>query len=92
MATAAKDMWVANLVELWKGDHNSVPVYEFFEATGEAAEMGWLSTNDKLPLVRSKQQVAKPFYSTQPELKGDDIEYKNFKAVFIQRCQDKQTD
>jgi hypothetical protein len=30
MAVATKDMRVANLVELWKGDSNSIPVHEFF--------------------------------------------------------------
>ena len=33
-----KDMWVANLVELWRGDSNSVQVTEFFESIDEAAD------------------------------------------------------
>jgi len=40
MATATKDMWVANLVEPRRGDTNSTPVIEFFEFINEAAEMG----------------------------------------------------
>ena len=36
MATATKDMWVASLVEPWKGDSKSVPVTEFFESITEA--------------------------------------------------------
>jgi hypothetical protein len=43
MATVTKDMWVANLVESWRGDQSSVPVHEFFESIDEAAEMGRLS-------------------------------------------------
>jgi hypothetical protein len=93
MATAAKDMWMANLVEPWKGDQSSVPVHEFFEAIDEASEMGRLSAKDKLRLARLKLKgLAKAFYSTQPELKGDEIEYADFKAVFVQRFKDKWTD
>jgi hypothetical protein len=62
MATAAKDMWVANVIEPWRGDQSSVPVYEFFEAIDEAAEMGRLSIKDKLRLARLKLRgVAKLF-------------------------------
>jgi len=48
MATATEDIWVANLVELWKGDSNSIPVIEFFMSINEAAEMGRLSLKDKV--------------------------------------------
>ena len=93
MATVAKDMWVANLVEPWKGDHSSVSVHEFFEAIDEAAEMGRLSSKDKVRLARLKLRgVAKSFYSTQQGLKGDDVEYADFKANFVQRFKDKQVD
>jgi hypothetical protein len=62
MATATKDMWVANLVEPWKGDSNSKPVIEFFEAIEEAAEMGRLTSKDKVRLARLKLRgVAEPF-------------------------------
>jgi hypothetical protein len=82
MATAAKDMRVANLIEPWKGDQSSVPVHEFFEAIDKAAEVGRLSAKDKLRLARLKLRgVAKSFYSTQPELEGDDVEYADFKPV-----------
>ena len=46
MATATKDMWVANLVEPWRGDSNSIPVTDFFESIDEAAEMGRLTAKD----------------------------------------------
>jgi hypothetical protein len=57
MATATKDMWVANLVEPWKGDSSSMPVNEFFEPISKAAEMGRLSSKDKVRLVRLKLRV-----------------------------------
>jgi len=59
MATVVKDMWVANLVEPWKGDSNSVPVTEFFESITEAAEMGRLSAKDKVRLARLKLRSRK---------------------------------
>jgi len=45
--TATKDMWVANLVEPWKGESSSMPVTEFFESIDGAAEMGKLSSKIK---------------------------------------------
>ena len=93
MANLAKDLSVANLVEPWKGDQSSISVYEFFEAIDEAAEMGRLSTKDKVRLARLKLRgVAKSFYSTQQGLKGDDVEYADFKTEFVQRFKDKQVD
>jgi hypothetical protein len=69
------------------------PCLNFFEAIDEAAEMGRLSTKDKLRLARLKLRgVAKNFYSTQQGLKGDDVEYTDFKAVFVQRLKEKQID
>jgi len=35
VATATKDMWVANLVEPWRGDSNRVPVVDFFNPLTE---------------------------------------------------------
>jgi len=55
MATATKDMWVANLVESWRGDSNSVPVVDFFESIDEAAEMGRLTA--KIKIKGSRQVV-----------------------------------
>jgi hypothetical protein len=55
--------------------------------------MGRLSIKDKLRLARLKLRgLAKSFYSTQPQLKVDEIEYADFKAIFVQRFKDKQTD
>jgi hypothetical protein len=55
--------------------------------------MGRLSTKDKLRLARLKLKgVAREFYATHAELKSDEIEYTDFKAAFVQRFKDKQTD
>ena len=79
MATATKDMWVANLVDPWKGHSTSIPVNEFFEAIDEAAEMGRLTSKDKVRLARLKLRgVARSFYSAQPQLKADDATYEEF--------------
>ena len=93
MATAAKDMWVANLVEPWKGDRNSIPVTEFFESIDEAAEMGKLTSKDKVRLASLKLKgVARLFYSAQPLLKSDDVTYESFRTAFVDRFKDKHTD
>jgi hypothetical protein len=54
MATAMKDMWVANLVEPRRGDSSSISVIDVFENTEEAAEMGRLSSKGKVRLARLK--------------------------------------
>ena len=93
MATVTKDMWVANLVEPWKADGNSIPVTEFFESINEAAEMGKLSAKDKVRLARLKLRgAARVFYSAQPQLRADDISYEDFRTAFVERFKDKHTD
>ena len=54
MTTTTKDMWVANLVEPWKGDSSSMSVIDVFEAIDEAAEMGRLTAKDNVHLVMLK--------------------------------------
>jgi hypothetical protein len=87
-------MWVANLVEPWRGDSNSIPaVTDFFESIDEAAEIGRLSTKDKFHLDRLKLRgIAKSFYSAQPELRADDVTYAAFRTAFVNRFKDKLTD
>jgi hypothetical protein len=58
MATATKYIWVANLVEPWRGDSKSIPVREFFKFINEAAEMGWLNSKDKVRLAGLKLRGA----------------------------------
>jgi len=93
MTTATKDMWVANLIEPWRGDSNSMSVTEFFELIDEAAEMGRLIVKDKVHLAKLKLMgIAKAFYSAPPELRADDIKYAAFKAAVISRFKDMYTD
>jgi hypothetical protein len=93
MATTTKDLWVANLVEPRKGDSDCIPVIEFFVSTNEAAEMGRLSSKDKVRLARVKLRgSARMFYSAQPHLRVDDISYKDFRTAFVNRFKDKHTD
>jgi hypothetical protein len=91
--TTTKDMWVANLVEPWKGESNSIPVVEFFESINEAAEMGKLSSQAKVRLARLKLRgAARTFYSAQPQLRADDVSHEEFRTAFVNRFQDKHTD
>ena len=93
MATATKKMWVANLVEPWRGDSNSIPVIEFFESINEAAEMGRLSSKDKVHLARLKLRgPARVFYSAQMQLRADDVTFEEFRTAFVNRFNDKHTD
>jgi len=93
MATTTKDMWVANLVEPWKGDSNNISVTEFFESINEAAEMGRLSSMDKVRLVKLKLKgPARAFYSAQPEIKADDVTFAEFRTAFVNRFTDKHTE
>jgi hypothetical protein len=93
MATATKDMSVENLVEPWRGDSSSIPVSEFFESINEAAEMGRLSSKDKVHLVKLKLKgPARAFYSAQPQLRADDVTFADFRTAFVNRFTDKHTD
>jgi hypothetical protein len=90
--TATKDMWVANLVEPWKEESNSIPVIEFFESINEAAEMGRMSSKDKVRLATLKLRgAARTFYSAQPQLRADGISYEEFRTILVNRFQDKHT-
>ena len=61
--TTTKDLGVTNLVEPCKGDSNSIPVWEFFESVNEAAEIGRLSSKDKVRLARLKLRGAARLFS-----------------------------
>jgi hypothetical protein len=88
-----KDMWVPNLVDSWKGESNSIKVLEFFVSINEAAEMGRLSSKDKVRLARLiLRGAARTFYSSQPQLRADDIAYEEFLPAFVKRFKDKHTD
>ena len=88
-----KDMWVVNLVEPWKGDSNSISATEFFESINEAAEMGHLSSKDKVRIDGLKLKgPAKLFYLAQPQLKAREISFGEFRTAFKEQFKDKHTD
>ena len=59
----------------------------------EAAEMGRLSAKDKVRLARLKLiGAARVFYSSQPQLRADDVSYEKFPTAFINRFHDKYAD
>lgn len=91
--TVAKDIAVANLIECWTGASNSMSVFDFFDTVTDAAEMGRLSSKDKVHLVRLKLRGgARAFYLTQPSLKADDCTYEELRTAFVNRFKDKHTD
>jgi hypothetical protein len=92
MATATKDMWASEFGRAL-GHSNSIPVNEFFESLEEAAEIGRLTSKEKVRLARLKLRgIARYFYSAQPQLKADDVTYECFRAAFVSRFKDKHTD
>jgi hypothetical protein len=55
--------------------------------------MGRLRPKDKVRLATLRLRgLAKEFYSAQPRLKSEEIEYAEFKEAFVRRFRDKQTD
>jgi hypothetical protein len=68
-------------------------VQDFFESINEAAELGKLSMKDKVRMARLKMRgPARIFYSTQPRLKAEGIDFAEFQTTFIERFRSKQTD
>ena len=66
---------------------------EFFESINEAAEMGRLSSKDKVHLVKLKLKgPARAFYSVQTALKADDVTFAEFRTAFMNRFTDKHTE
>jgi hypothetical protein len=65
----------------------------FFESINEAAEMGRLSSEDKVRLASLKLRgAARMFYASQPELRVDGSAYADFRTAFVNRFKDKHTD
>ena len=85
MATTTKDTWVANLIEPWRGDSNSMSVTEFFESIDEVAEMGRLTAKNNVHLIWLKLRgTARSSYSLKPELRVD-VTSAAFKTAFMTR-------
>jgi hypothetical protein len=55
--------------------------------------MGRLSAKDRVRLATLKLRVAeKAFYSSQPQLKADDVTCEDFHTALVNRFKDKHTD
>jgi hypothetical protein len=55
--------------------------------------MGRLTSKDEVRLARLKLRgLARAFYSSQPQLKADDVTYEDFRDTFVIRFKDKHTD
>jgi hypothetical protein len=80
--TAPKDLSLISLIPRWSGTEKSVIVREFFELV-ESARIGCWSESDNIQITILKlSDVAKIFYSCNPELQKVDISWKNFEAKF----------
>jgi len=63
-----------------------ISVKEFFELMESSARIGCWSEFDKIQITVLKiTDVAKAFYSSNPELHNTSILWENFKDKFLQR-------
>ena len=84
--TVPKDLSLNFLVPKWSGTENSVSVKEFFESVKSVATIGNWSDFYKIKVtVLQLTEVAKAFYSSNPELHSTRISWENFKAKFLHR-------
>ena len=91
--TAPKDLSLISLIPKWSGTENSVRVKEFFESVESVATIGnWSETDKKQITVLKLTEVAKAFYSSNPELHDTSISWENFKANFLHRFRDVRND
>ena len=66
---------------------------EFFEIVESSAKIGNWSEFDKIQITVLKlTEVAKAFYSSNPELQNTGISWENFKAKFLHRFRDVRSD
>jgi len=88
-----KDLSLISLIPKWSGTENSVSVKEFFESVESVATTGNWSDFDKMKITVLKlTEVAKAFYSSNPELHSTSISWENFKAKFLHRFRDVRND
>ena len=91
--TTPKDLSQISLIPKWSRTENSVSVKEFFESVESVATLGnWIETDKKQIMVLKLTEVAKAFYSSNPELHGTSISWENFKAKFLHRFRDVRND
>jgi len=68
-------------------------VTEFFESVESSAIIGNWSQFDKIQITVLKlAEVAKAFYSSNPQLHSTNISWENFKAKFLRRFRDVRSD
>jgi hypothetical protein len=88
-----KDLYLVSLITKWSGTEKSVSAKEFFELVESSASIGNWSEFDKLQITVLKiTEVAKAFYSSNPELHNRGISWENFKARFLYRFRDVRSD
>ena len=81
--TAPKDLSLISLIHKWSGTEKSVTVKEFFESVESSAIIGNWSDFDRIRITVPKlTEVAKAFYSSNPELHSTSISLENCKAKF----------
>jgi hypothetical protein len=91
--TAPKDLSPISLIPKWSGTEKSVSVKEFFELVESSAKIGCWSDSDNTKITVLKiTNVAKAFYSSNPQLHNTGISWENFKAKFLHRFRDVRSD
>jgi hypothetical protein len=91
--TAPKDFSLISLIPKWSGTEKSVSVKEFFDSVESSAKIRNWSDFDKVQITALKlTEVAKAFYSSNPELHGASISWENFKAKFLHRFREVKSD
>ena len=79
--TAPKDLSLISLIPKWSGTEESVSVVEFFDSVKSSAKIGNWIDFDKVQITAMKlTEVAKVFYSSNPELHSASISWEHFKA------------
>jgi len=72
--TAPKDLSLISLIPKWSGTQKAISVKEFFELVESSAKIGNWSHFDKIQITVLKlTEIAKAFYSSNPELHSTDF-------------------
>ena len=88
-----KDLFLISLIPKWSGTEKSVSVKQFFELVELSARIGCWSDSDNIQITVLKiTEVAKAFFSSNPELHNTGISWENFKAKFLHRFRDVRSD
>ena len=86
-----KDVAVCSWVPMWD-PKDSTSIFSFFKKIEAAAQMGGLTDQDKIMMVRMKLRgVAETYLNTHPDLQGE-IPYERIKALLTERFREKHPD